>query len=72
MMFFQSARMDTPRFLLPLINYELLHLNFPCLWRRGRSIFGLGWWWVGGLVGSLDPELGRYSHACIGAAEMVA
>ena len=71
MMFFQSARMDTPRFLLPLINYELLHLNFPCLWRRERSIFGLGWW-IGGLVGSLDPELRKYSHACIGAAEMVA
>jgi len=28
---FQSARNGYTPFFLPLINYELLHLNFPCL-----------------------------------------
>lgn len=56
MMFFHGTRMDTPRFLPRLIDYELRHLIFPCLWRRGRWIPGLGWW-IGGMGRSLDPVL---------------
>jgi hypothetical protein len=60
MLFFQSARMDTPQVLTPIIDYELRHLIFPCLWRRGRWIpVGLVDWWIGSLIG---PGVGRYNR----------
>jgi hypothetical protein len=55
MMFFQSARTDTPHYFSSINQPRIAAFDFPLSLEKRAIDLGLGW--TGGLVGWLDEEL---------------